>query len=184
MHWLGRNCVVLPTTRWTDGEPLMDQKLAERDLRQFAAHYTSHLFRIRFAPAVPDWFGEGLAIHDTIVVTGGDDTLCTGYSSSGPFGDLTQIYMMFTREAGPFRGDAAKDGFVRALKAARKRSGFLLRDLDEDRDAFTVAPPFLAGTGRVPKEVAGVRRLPQRRPSRRCCSSRAAWTTWGMARRS
>src|SRR5688572_15680583 len=54
MQWFGRSCIVLPLTRWTDGEPLIDQKIAQGELRQVVVHFTSHLFRIRFAPRLPD----------------------------------------------------------------------------------------------------------------------------------
>lgn len=137
------------------GAPLEDFGQGDALVRQWNAHALSHLLSASLVPTSTHWLHEALAIHDTVRTTAFDDTLCRGFSSkTSPLDPASAALLnLLTRDLSPFRGGASKQFFVRELRAMHTREGFLLRDLDKDRDALRVAPPFLAAKVKLPPEL-------------------------------
>jgi len=154
--------MVLARSSVGEGEranPLKDIALDPETARQLDVHAVSHLLSIAFAPAAPAWWGEGLALHDTITACGADETLCSGCGDTNPLagvpigGSALEILLWVTRHKSPFRGGASREHFASALRAALSVDGLALLDLDRGELAGRIAPAMLAERAGVPALV-------------------------------
>jgi hypothetical protein len=139
--------------------PLRERELENESLRVYAAHAQSHQLSSLLVPTAPLWFGEGLALYDTVALVGSDETLCAGYGGrkSTSVDDLQTSMgnaLMYARiERSPFRSGASRDLFVDELRTARVAGGFRVRDLDTSREGATLSGPFLLERAVLPALV-------------------------------
>lgn len=59
--------------------PLRERELEAEAVRTYATHALCHQIASQLVPTAPLWFGEGLALFDTVALVGVDETLCAGY---------------------------------------------------------------------------------------------------------
>lgn len=154
--------MVLARSSVAEGErasPLKDIALDPEDARQLDVHAASHLLSVAFTPAAPAWWGEGLALHDTITTCGADETLCSGCGDTNSLagvpigGSALEILLWVTRHKSPFRGGSSREHFAAALRAALSPDGLALLDLDRGELAGRVAPRMLAERASAPALV-------------------------------
>ncbi len=143
------------------GAPFDEQQVMEPvQVSQHAIHAASHLLSNAILPTAPLWFGEGLAIRDTVRLAQADETLCSGYKGreETPFDslqDLPESFLIYVRlERSPYRGGSSANLFADELRAALAGDGFRILDLDRGQAAFIAPGPFLGNEARVPGEVA------------------------------
>jgi hypothetical protein len=151
---------------WTTGRagerasPLDDELLEPEEAHQNLVHAASHVLAAVLVPSSPAWFGEGLAIGDTIATLGADETLCTGAAelSAGSgythMGGGAGILLWVTRHKSPYRGGASARHFLEPLRAAWSREGFQVLDLDTVLPSYRVEPPLLGDGAGTPERVA------------------------------
>lgn len=139
---------------WAREEPM-----GPDDLRQQTVHAASHLFSSALLPPTPVWFGESLAVRDTVGLVGADETLCAGYRGRAPgaFDGFQQVpagFLAYSRlERSPFRGTGSRKLFAAQLHKAATREGFRILDLDRGRAVLSTPGPFLGGRAVAPVEV-------------------------------
>ncbi|MCE9593595.1 MAG: hypothetical protein K8S98_05330 [Planctomycetes bacterium] len=148
-----------------DGPHCENHPLARDERLQLALHTLSHLVARNLAPAIPSWFGEGLALFDTIRATGADETLCTGVRdftttltslpgglpTLGPAGMLRWVQ----RDASPFRDGSSPRFFLKELAAAQDpKRGFGILDFGTGLVAQYERGPFLGSRAVVPDSIA------------------------------
>jgi hypothetical protein len=151
--------VALSTARDPEKQPLGDLPYEPEACVQWTVHGASHLLSVRLMPLSPSWWGEGLAICDTIGATGADETLCTGFSATVSMpaqgdGESGRILLWVTRDVSPFRGTASARWFDAQLRKAKTRTGFAILDLGTDKPALDVAGPFLGDSYVVDVQIA------------------------------
>ncbi|HVS19019.1 MAG TPA: hypothetical protein VMT18_10500 [Planctomycetota bacterium] len=143
-----------------DDEITRERELEAEALRTYAAHALAHQLSNLLLPGAPLWFGEGLALCDTVAVVGVDETLCSGYSgrkatSVDDLGSALGNALIYARvERSPFRTGGCKDLFVDELRKARVEGGFRVFDLDTSRAGVTLPGPFLLERALLPDPVA------------------------------
>lgn len=144
----------------SDDPPLREREMENEALRTYAAHAVSHQLSSLLVPGAPVWFGEGLALYDTVAAVGSDETLCSGYGGrkATSVDDVQTALgnaLIYARiERSPFRSGGCKDLFVDELRTARVEGGFRVRDLDSSRDGVTLPGPFLLDPPVIPELVA------------------------------
>jgi hypothetical protein len=142
-----------------EDSPIRGRELEAEALRTYAAHALSHQLAHLLVPTAPLWFGEGLALYDTVAVAGVDETLCAGYSGRKvtPVDDVQSALgnaLIYARiERSPYRTGGCKDLFVDELRLARVEGGFRVLDLDTSREGLTVSGPFLRARAALPPQV-------------------------------
>ena len=156
-HWLDFDASVVAQTVAPEprGEPaLQDVAMLAEVATQWVVHGASHALSARFAAGAPPWFGEALAIGDTISSLGADETLCSGAAPPAARLDLAVTALAWvTLHASPYRGRASSKWFAKELKGARSRDGLLVVDLQREREAFRVPPPLLGAASTLPSLV-------------------------------
>lgn len=138
--------------------PLRERELEAEALRTYAAHALSHQLSNLLVPSSPFWFGEGLALFDTVGAVGLDETLCAGYSgrkaTSVDDVQSTHNALIYARiERSPYRSGGCKDLFVDELRNARVAGGFRVLDLDTSREGVVLPGPFLVERAALPELV-------------------------------
>lgn len=154
--------MVLALTGVGDGEhanPLKDRELDEIELRQNNVHASAHMLSTWCTPAAPGWWGEGLALCDTIAVCGSDETICTGHAdtttlaASPGSGSLLEILLWVTRHKSPYRGGASAKWFEAPLRAAVDSEGLRVFDLDKAEFVARISPTLLGEKAAIPGAV-------------------------------
>lgn len=154
--------MVLAFTGIGDSErahPLKDRELDEIELRQNNVHASAHMLNIHCTPAAPGWWGEGLALCDTITVCGSDETICTGHAEVQPTtptlgtGSLLEILLWVTRQKSPFRSGASAAWFEAPLRAAVDLEGLKVLDLDKGEVAARISATLLGEKAAIPGAV-------------------------------
>jgi hypothetical protein len=142
-----------------EDSPIRERELEAEALRSYAAHALSHQFAHFLVPTAPLWFGEGLALYDTVAVVGVDETLCSGYSGRKvtPVDDVQSALgnaLIYARiERSPYRTGGCKDLFVDELRLALVEGGFRVLDLDTSREGVTLGGPFLRERAALPAQI-------------------------------
>jgi hypothetical protein len=166
------------------GPPFEEQQIDEVTHRMYATHAFSHQLSNSLLPTAPRWFTEGLALLDTVRVTGSDETLCAGYAGRSPtlwdgWQTLPESLFVFTRiERSPYRTGGSSDLFIDELRTARVERGWEILDLDRSRVALVARGPFLGDAARLPDEaVIGPKGLKEGFAEffRGYCGAFAAW---------
>lgn len=137
-----------------------ERELDAEAVRTYAAHAMAHQLSNLLVPSAPLWFGEGLALYDTVALVGVDETLCSGYSGrkTTSLDDVQSAMsnaLVYARiERSPFRTGGCKDLFVDELRTARVQGGFSVLDLDTSREGVVLSGPFLTERAPIPELVA------------------------------
>lgn len=154
--------MVLAFTGIGDSEranPLKDRELDALELRQNNVHASAHMLSIWCTPAAPGWWGEGLALCDTIAVCGSDETVCTGHAdvqATTPTlgsGSLLEILLWVTRHKSPYRGGASATWFEAPLRAAVDAEGLKVFDLDKTEFVARIPATLLGEKAAIPGAV-------------------------------
>ena len=137
----------------------LGEDMQAADVHQHAVHASSHLLSSLALTGLPLWFGEALAIRDTVSIAGTDETLCTGYQGNqqmnlGGLGQTLLGFIFSHTERSPYRGKASSGLFLAELRAALTESGFEILDLERSQVAWIAPGPFLTRDAPVPREVA------------------------------
>ena len=158
-QWLTYECLAVAMSIGPNSEydpALANDPMDPRELAEHMAHAASHLLSNRIMFEAPSWFREGLAIHDTVALTGDDDTLCSGYSeslsASYTIPALARLLPFLERDLSPYRDGPAQDFFIKLLRPG-KHGEFIIHDLDLGKRAFTLPGPFLDADDRMPDRV-------------------------------
>lgn len=155
--------MLIATTAALEGEradPLRDQPLEAIDARQLFVHSASHLMTVDALPTAPGWWGEGLALCDTIRVCKADESVCTGHSehhagSNLPgVGGLSGILLWVTRQKSPYREGPSSAWFEMPLRNASNSDGLTVFDLDRGEIAGRVTLPLLGEDSTTPALIA------------------------------
>ncbi len=144
-----------------DAGALVGARLDDALILETIVHRGAHLLAERMIPVAPEWFVEGLALRDTILVTGNDDSLCTGFSQREPIHCGAAAFEWIDTNKSPYREGAASRWFVRELEPDRD-GWFAIRDLDRGHTALTVPGPFLGLQAEIPDAVMSGSRGVQR----------------------
>jgi len=152
--WLFFEVLVIPLD-----EPLADEApslVAARNeqalILETIVHRGSHLLSERVIPAAPDWFIEGLALHDTIVLTGDDDSLCTGFSQRERIRGGAAAFEWIDANMSPYREGAATRWFDKQLRPDDD-GWFAIHDLDRGGPGLRLPGPFLGQRAVIPDTV-------------------------------
>jgi len=161
--WLAYEVIVIPLEAGPDvGATTLVAPRLEADLvLETIVHRGSHMLSGRAVPLAPEWFREGLAIHDTIGLVGDDDSLCTGFSQRERLLIGVAYHQWVDANHSPYREGAAVRWYVEELRPDEE-GRFQIHDLDRSKPGIRVPGPFLGPVSEIPEEVMasgeGVRR--------------------------
>jgi hypothetical protein len=152
--WLFWEVLVVPLETAVDADTgtLISSRHEDQTILETIVHRSSHMLSERVIPQAPQWFLEGLALDDTIRVTGDDDSLCTGFSQRERiYGAVTDLEWLDANKS-PYREGAASRWFDKELKPD-KEGWFTIYDLDTGRSGLQLQGPFLGAGARTPATV-------------------------------
>jgi hypothetical protein len=152
--WLFWEVLALPLEEaiHDDVRTLIAARHDDAQILETIVHRCSHLLAERAIPAAPEWFIEGLAMHDTISLTGDDDSLCTGFSQRERIQGGAAAFEWIEANMSPYREGAASRWFDKELKPDRE-GWFEIHDLDTGRSGLRLRGPFLGARAHIPDTV-------------------------------
>ena len=152
--WLGFEVLAIPLEAGPDvGSSSLVATRFEADLvLETIVHRGSHVLSDRVVPLAPEWFKEGLALHDTIELVGDDDSLCTGFSRRERL-LLGVVYEEWIdANHSPYREGAASRWYEDELRPDED-GRILIHDLSRAKPGIWIAGPFLGQRREIPGEV-------------------------------
>jgi len=129
-----------------EGPVLLDVEPSRGEVTQTIVHLGSLLLMYNLSTTLPPWFGEGIAIGDTVAVTGADETVFSGHRRSDADRALAQLSGIFTflyAENSPYRDGPSRRLFLRELKKAHRDGSFRILDLVKGGIGLHARGPFL-----------------------------------------